>query len=58
MCWSIEYDIEGDSDFVVDFIGSLVVVSGSIVVDNDSVSAEVVVIVITRAVSSFIFLSG
>ena len=58
MCWSIEYDIEGDSDFVVDFIGSLVVVSGSIVVDNDSISAEVVEIVITRAVSSFIFLSG
>ena len=58
MCWSIEYDIEGDSDFVVDFIGSLVVVSGSIVVDNDSTSAEVVEIVITRAVSSFIFLSG
>ena len=58
MCWSIEYDIEGDSDFVVDFIGSLVVVGGSIVVDNDSISAEVVEIVITRAVSSFIFLSG
>ena len=58
MCWSIEYDIEGDSDLVVDFIGSLVVVSGSIVVDNDSISAEVVEIVITRAVSSFIFLSG
>ena len=58
MCWSIEYDIEGDSDFVVDFIGSIVVVSGSIVVDNDSISAEVVEIVITRAVSSFIFLSG
>ena len=58
MCWSIEYDIEGDSDFVVDFIGSLVVVSGSIVVDNDSTSVEVVEIVITRAVSSFIFLSG
>ena len=58
MCWSIEYDIEGDSDFVVDFIGSLVVVSGSIVVGNDSIRAEVVEIVITRAVSSFIFLSG
>ena len=58
MCWSIEYDIEGDSDLVVDFIGSLVVVSGSIVVDNESTSAEVVEIVITRAVSSFIFLSG
>ena len=58
MCWSIEYDIEGDSDFVVDLIDSLVVVSGSIVVDNDSTSAEVVEIVITRAVSSFIFLSG
>ena len=58
MCWSIEYDIEGDSDFIVDLIGSLVVVSGSIVVDNDSIRAEVVEIVITRAVSSFIFLSG
>ena len=58
MCWSIEYDIEGDSDFVVDLIGSIVVVSGSIVVDNDSITAEVVEIVITRAVSSFIFLSG
>ena len=58
MCWSIEYDIEGDSDFVVDFSGSLIVVGGSIVVDNDSIRAEVVEIVITRAVSSFIFLSG
>ena len=56
MCWSIEYDIEDNSDFVV--IGSLVIVSGSMVVDNDSIGVEVVEIVITRSVSSFKFLTG